>query len=245
MDNVRPLFATHSPDMRQLRGLMEGEVITPTDPAWDTRAEPGTSRSISARQRSPSRSRSPTCGRSSTSPARRGCVAPQGTGHGAAALGALAETLLAKLHRLRGVEIDPSRRARVQAGVIWSEVVEAAAEHGLAALAGSSPDVGVVGYTLGGGLSWLARKYGIGANHVTGAEIVTADGRTAASTAGTSLTCSGRSAAAVATSASSQRSSSPCSRTARSMPARSGSRSNVHTKCSAPGVTGRPACPSN
>ena len=56
------------------------------------------------------------------------------------------------------------RTARVEAGVIWAEVVEAAAEHGLAALAGSSPDVGVVGYTLGGGLSWLARKYGIGAN---------------------------------------------------------------------------------
>jgi FAD/FMN-containing dehydrogenase len=61
--------------------------------------------------------------------------------------------------------------------VIWVEVVEAAAEHGLAALAGSSPDVGVIGYTLGGGLSWLARKHGIGANQVTAVELVTADGR--------------------------------------------------------------------
>ena len=40
---------------------------------------------------------------------------------------------------------------------MWADVVAAAAEHGLAALAGSSPDVGVVGYTLGGGLGWLAR----------------------------------------------------------------------------------------
>ena len=71
-----------------------------------------------------------------------------------------------------GVEI-----ARVAAGTIWIEVVEAAARHGLAALAGSSPDVGVVGYTLGGGLSWLGRKHGIGANHVTAIELVTADGR--------------------------------------------------------------------
>jgi FAD/FMN-containing dehydrogenase len=61
--------------------------------------------------------------------------------------------------------------------VIWIEVVEAAAEHGLAALAGSSPDVGVVGYTLGGGLSWLVRKYGLAANKVTAVELVTADGR--------------------------------------------------------------------
>ena len=57
-----------------------------------------------------------------------------------------------------------TRIARAEAGVIWIEVVEAAAEHGLAALAGSSPDVGVVGYTLGGGLSWLGRKHGLGAN---------------------------------------------------------------------------------
>jgi FAD/FMN-containing dehydrogenase len=78
---------------------------------------------------------------------------------------------------LRGVTIDPvARTARAEAGTIWIEVVQAAAEHGLAALAGSSPDVGVVGYTLGGGLSWLARKHGIGANQVVAVEMVTADG---------------------------------------------------------------------
>ena len=78
---------------------------------------------------------------------------------------------------MRGVTIDPDNRiARAEAGAIWIEVVEAAAEHGLAALAGSSPDVGVVGYTLGGGLSWLARKHGIGANQVTAIEVVTASG---------------------------------------------------------------------
>jgi FAD/FMN-containing dehydrogenase len=104
-------------------------------------------------------------------------VAPQGTGHGGAALGPLEDTILVKLHRLRGVAVDPeSMTARVAAGTIWIEVVEDAARHGLAALAGSSPDVGVVGYTLGGGLSWLGRKHGIGANHVTAIELVTADG---------------------------------------------------------------------
>ena len=77
-------------------------------------------------------------------------VAPQGTGHGAAALGNLAGTILVKTERMRGVTIDPAAKtARAEAGTIWIEVVEAAAEHGLAALAGSSPDVGVVGYTLG------------------------------------------------------------------------------------------------
>src|SRR5256885_4949520 len=105
-------------------------------------------------------------------------VAPQGTGHNAHALGSLAHTVLLKTERMRAVAIDArAQRARVEAGVLWLEVVEAAAEHGLAALAGSSPDVGVVGYTLGGGLSWLGRKYGIGANSVTAVELVTADGR--------------------------------------------------------------------
>src|SRR3954453_13428574 len=88
-------------------------------------------------------------------------VAPQGTGHNAAAMGSLAHTVLVKTERMRGVTIDPvARSARVEAGVVWAEVAEAAAEHGLAALAGSSPDVGVVGYTLGGGLRWLGRACG-------------------------------------------------------------------------------------
>jgi FAD/FMN-containing dehydrogenase len=105
-------------------------------------------------------------------------VAPQGTGHNAGPLGWLDDTILLKTSRMRRVEIDPeSRRARVEAGVLWMEVTEAAAEHGLAALAGSSPDVGVVGYSLGGGLSWLARKHGLAANNITAIELVTSDGR--------------------------------------------------------------------
>ena len=90
----------------------------------------------------------------------------------------LHDTILVKTHRMRVVEIDPDRRrARAQAGALWADVVGPAAEHGLAALAGSSHDVGVVGYCLGGGLSWLARKHGLAANSVVAVQIVTADGR--------------------------------------------------------------------
>jgi len=104
-------------------------------------------------------------------------VAPQGTGHNAAAMGSLAHTVLVKTERMRGIEIDPEARiARVEAGVLWAEVSEAAAEHGLAALAGSSPDVGVVGYSLGGGISWLARRHGLAAHSVTAVELVNAEG---------------------------------------------------------------------
>jgi FAD/FMN-containing dehydrogenase len=104
-------------------------------------------------------------------------VAPQGTGHSAGAMGSLAHTVLVKTERMRKVEIDPETRcARVEAGVLWEEVAEAAAEHGLAGLGGSSPDVGVVGYSLGGGISWLGRRYGLAANSVTAVELINANG---------------------------------------------------------------------
>jgi FAD/FMN-containing dehydrogenase len=104
-------------------------------------------------------------------------VAPQATGHSAGAMGSLAHTVLVKMERMRGVEIDAAkRRARVAAGTLWAEVTAAAAEHGLAALAGSSHDVGVVGYSLGGGISHLARKHGLAANAVTAIELVNREG---------------------------------------------------------------------
>jgi hypothetical protein len=104
-------------------------------------------------------------------------VAPQGTGHNATPLGPLEDTVLVKTERMRKVEIDAERRtARAEAGVLWLEVVEAAAKHGLAGLSGSSPDVGVVGYTLGGGMSFLGRKHGLASNKVIAVELVTADG---------------------------------------------------------------------
>src|SRR5919201_6311528 len=92
-------------------------------------------------------------------------IAAQGTGHGAAPIASLRRTLLVKTSAMTEVEIDPvARRARVGAGAIWIDAVEAAAEHGLAALHGSSPDVGIVGYSLGGGMGWYARSHGLATN---------------------------------------------------------------------------------
>jgi FAD binding domain/Berberine and berberine like len=86
--------------------------------------------------------------------------------------------VLLRTIRMGDVEIDPSTsRARVQAGAVWGELAVAAAPHGLAGLAGSSGTVGVVGYTLGGGIGWLARRHGLACNSVHAIELVTADGR--------------------------------------------------------------------
>ena len=104
-------------------------------------------------------------------------IVVQGTGHGASVHAPLDGTLLLNMRQLRGVEIDvQNRRARVEAGVLWEEVVAPAAEHGLAALHGSSPNVGVVGYSLGGGIGWMARMHGLSSESVLAVELVTAAG---------------------------------------------------------------------
>jgi hypothetical protein len=103
-------------------------------------------------------------------------VAVQATGHGP--VRNAAGSLMVTTRRMQGLSIDPERRvARVEAGVKWVRVLEAAAEFGLAGLCGSSSDVGVVGYTLGGGMGSLGRLHGFAADHVRAVEIVTADGR--------------------------------------------------------------------
>jgi FAD/FMN-containing dehydrogenase len=112
-------------------------------------------------------------------------IAPQGTGHGAEPLEPLDGAMLLRTGRMRRVDIDPdTRTARAEAGAVWQDVTVPADRHGLAALAGTSADVGVTGYTLGGGLGWLARRYGLAANSVTAAELVTPDGHLVRADAG-------------------------------------------------------------
>lgn len=111
-------------------------------------------------------------------------VGVQATGHGRR--GHLQAGVLITTGRMRGCSVDvASRTARVEAGVPWSEVVAAAAEHGLAPRNGSSPGVGAVGYTLAGGLGLLGRTLGWAADHVRSLDVVTWDGRSQRVTADT------------------------------------------------------------
>src|SRR3954463_9677808 len=104
-------------------------------------------------------------------------VAPQATAHNQAPLGDMEELLLVNVSRLQDVRVDPATRSvRVGAGVKWDRVAPRLSAHGLAGLHGSSPDVGIAGYSLGGGMGWLARKHGLQTNSVTAFELVTADG---------------------------------------------------------------------
>ncbi|MDG4825410.1 FAD-binding oxidoreductase [Asanoa sp. WMMD1127] len=103
-------------------------------------------------------------------------VAVVATGHGAFL--PTDGAVLVNMRRMNDVRVDAdARTATVGGGVEAQRVVAAAAEVGLAPLAGSSPNVGFVGYTLGGGLSpTLSRSYGYSADTVRSVEIVTADG---------------------------------------------------------------------
>lgn len=166
-------------DTEALRARLDGALVRPDDPGWDAARQAW---NLVADQR-PAMvvvPRSAADVQAVVTFARdRGLrVAMQGTGHNATPLGDLGETILVKTHEMRGVSIDREMRiARVEAGALWIDVTAPASELGLAPLAGSSPDVGVVGYTLGGGLSWLGRRYGLASERVIAMDVVTADGR--------------------------------------------------------------------
>jgi FAD/FMN-containing dehydrogenase len=103
-------------------------------------------------------------------------VAVQSTGHGV--VRPANDSLLILTSEMKEIRVDPAARtAWVGAGAKWGMVLEQTQAFGLAPLLGSSPDVGVVGYTLGGGLGWLGRKYGLAADSVRFFEVVTAAGR--------------------------------------------------------------------
>jgi UDP-N-acetylenolpyruvoylglucosamine reductase len=170
---------TSSVDIATLRHAIRGSVLAPGDEGWDAARTPWNV----AFEQNPALIVVPANSadvqavvRFATANGLR--VVPQGTGHGVGSLGGdLSDAILVRMTALRDVQIDvEAQQARVGAGVIWEEVVTPAAEHGLVALHGSSPDVGVAGYTLGGGMGWLARKHGLATNSVTAMEVVTADG---------------------------------------------------------------------
>src|SRR5688500_3973160 len=104
-------------------------------------------------------------------------IAPQATAHNAGPLGALDETIVVQTSDMADFTIDPiAHRVRVGSGIKWEKITPRLSAHGLAGLHGSSPDVGIAGYSLGGGMGWLASKHGLQTNPVTALELVTAEG---------------------------------------------------------------------
>ncbi len=104
-------------------------------------------------------------------------LAVRGGGHSSAGHSASEGGLVLDLTQLKQLEIDPDRRvARAAAGLTAGEVTSAAAAHDLAVGFGDTSSVGISGITLGGGIGYLVRKYGLTIDNLLAAEIVTADG---------------------------------------------------------------------
>lgn len=105
-------------------------------------------------------------------------VAVRATGHGTPGEPA-ADSLVIDTSGMRSVLVDPERRtARVGPGATWADVIAAAAPFGLAPVSGTDPTVGVAGFTFGGGHGFLSRRYGLAADNLVRADVVTADGET-------------------------------------------------------------------
>ena len=166
---------TDAPVADLLRSF-SGPIHVPGDGTYDTQRA-ALNPSFDSRPAIVAEATSPTDVQAALRVARRHGLpfAVQATGHGT-----FVPTdggVLVRTGRMAQVLVDPDRRiARVGPGARWSDVIAAAAPFGLAPLSGSSPSVGVAGYTLGGGVGWLARKYGFAADSLLRVDIVTADG---------------------------------------------------------------------
>jgi hypothetical protein len=162
-----------------LRGLCGGSVQLPGDPAYDMARSPWNlqTRDFPAAVAYPAfPDEVAEVVRAAAAAGLR--VAAQGTGHGAPPLeGRLTDAVLLRTSAMTDLDVDADRRTvRAGAGVLWGDLADAAGRHGLATRHPSSPDVGVVGYTLGGGIGWYARELGLQCNAVTAVELVLADG---------------------------------------------------------------------
>ncbi len=167
-------------------------------------------------------------------------VVPRATGHGTAAAGSLDGTLLLRTGELGGVRVDPDARvARVGAGTTWGELAACAGEHGLAGLAGTHESVGVVGYTLGGG---LGRRHGLAAGDVRAIELVDAAGRLVRADAEHEPELFWALRGGGGQPASSRRSSSSCIPCARSAPGRWCGRPSAHARSCGAGARGSTTC---
>ncbi len=105
-------------------------------------------------------------------------IAVRGGGHNAAGLAVCDNGLVVDLSSMNAIDVDPIRRtARAGGGTTWGEFDRATQAHALATTGGAISTTGIAGLTLGGGLGWLMRSYGLACDNLVSVDLVTADGR--------------------------------------------------------------------
>lgn len=168
----------HDNTLRELRAHFEGRLITPDDESYDA------ARAVFYGNVD-QRPAAIVCPRNATDVSRAVRIAREadlelairGGGHSLAGHGVCEGGIVIDLKDMRGMEIDAAgRTAWAEAGLTAGEYSAAVGPHGLATGFGDAATVGITGLTLGGGVGYLVRKYGLTIDQLLAAEIVTADG---------------------------------------------------------------------
>jgi len=163
----------------QLRSTFRGELIQPTDAAYDS-ARKVYNAMIDKRPRVIARCVDVADVMAAVHFGRENelVTAIRGGGHNGAGLGTCDGGLVIDLSRMNGVRVDPaSRTVRVGAGCVWGDVDHATHAFGMATPSGLLSTTGVAGLTLGGGIGYLTRRYGLTIDNLLSVDVVLADGR--------------------------------------------------------------------
>jgi len=143
-------------------------------------------------------------------------IAVRGGGHSAAGSSVCDRGLMIDLSLMKGIRVDPAHRtARAEPGMTQGELDRATQAFGLATTGGVVSTTGIAGLTLGGGIGWLGRTHGLACDNLLSVDVVTADGQRAPPVPTRMPTCSGRYAAAAATSVLSRPSNTACTTSVR------------------------------
>ena len=166
-------------EIEDLKSRFRGKLIVPVDPQYDT-ARAVFNAAIDRRPGLIAQCAGPDDVVRAVNLAREKnlVLAVRGTGHNVAGFAVCDEGMVIDLSPMKAIAVDPqARTVRVEGGCTWGEVNDALQPFGLAATGGFVSITGVSGLTLGGGLGWLVRKYGLALDNLLSADVVLADGR--------------------------------------------------------------------
>jgi FAD/FMN-containing dehydrogenase len=166
--------------IQELRESVRGEIFTPSDPGYEEACLVWNGAHHGARPALVVRCTGAADVIAAVGFARSNdvTIAVRGGGHSVAGFSTCDDGMVIDLGPMSTVRIDADAlRATVGGGAVWGDVDHEAQAHGLATTGGLVSTTGVAGFTLGGGIGWLMRKYGLACDNLVGADVVTADGR--------------------------------------------------------------------
>ncbi len=166
--------------IQELREAVRGEIVTPSDPGYAEACRIWNGAHDGRRPAVVARCASAADVIAAVGFARSNhlTIAVRGGGHSVAGFSSCDDGIVIDLSPMAGVRVDPAaRKAFVGGGAVWADVDHETQAHGLATTGGLVSTTGVAGFTLGGGIGWTMRKFGLACDNLAAADVVTADGR--------------------------------------------------------------------